>query len=158
MKPSLIEMHITTVNNALKLLQRNVDLLLDSVLHAQTGKVQPQLVPPKLLLESLRESQASFPRDSILPFPLSPDSTSLVYKVCDVQVYIYYGRLSYVVNVPLIDKEEFKEYYLIPIPIPASKDKLVYIRTEKPILCVDKNKTILLFQLNSGTTELQRDY
>ncbi len=84
----MIQKYITLVNNALALLQRNVDLLLDSVLHAQAGKVKPQLVPPKLLLTSLRESQASFPRNTILPFALSTDSTDLVYRVCDVQVYI----------------------------------------------------------------------
>jgi hypothetical protein len=41
----MIEKHITQVNNALTLLQRNVDLLLDSVLHAQAGTVQPHIVP-----------------------------------------------------------------------------------------------------------------
>jgi hypothetical protein len=106
----MIDKHITQVNIALNLLQRNVDLLLNSVLHAQTGKVQPQLVPSKLLLESLRESQGSFPRDTLLPFTLSPDLTSLVYRVCEVQVFIHNGRLSYVVSVPLIDKGEFKAY------------------------------------------------
>ena len=83
----MIGKHIALQNNALALLQRNVDLLLDSVLHAQAGKVQPQLVPPKLLLTSLRESQVSFPRDTIQPFALSTDSTGLVYLECDVQVY-----------------------------------------------------------------------
>lgn len=102
----MIEKHITQVNNALTLLHRNVDLLLDSVLHAQAGKVQPQLVPPKLLLESLRESQASFPQETILPFALRADSASLVYKVCDVQVYIQSGKLSYIVSIPLTDKGE----------------------------------------------------
>ena len=61
----MIEKHIAQVNNALILLQRNVDLLLDSVLHAQVGKVQPQIVSPRLLLESLRDSQASFPWDTL---------------------------------------------------------------------------------------------
>jgi len=118
----MTEEHTTQVNNAITLLQRNVDLLLDSVLHAQTGKVQPQLVPPKLLSESLRESQASFPGDTILPFALSADSTSLVYKVCDVLVYMQNGRLSYTVRMPLIDKGKFKAHYLKPIPIPINKD------------------------------------
>ena len=148
----MIEKHITQVNNALALLQRNVDLLLDSVLHAQAGKVQPQIVPPKLLLQSLRESQASFPRDTILPFALSADSASLVYKVCDVQVYIQNGRLSYVISVPLVDKGEFKAYYLVPIPIPVNKDKLIYIRTEKSILCIDRARHYYYF---SSDQELQ---
>ena len=106
----MIEKHITQVTNALTLLQRNVDLLLDSVIHAQAGKFQSQLVPPKLLLEALRESQASFPRDTILPFALSADSANLIYKMCDVQVYIQNSRLSYVISIPLIDKGEFKAY------------------------------------------------
>ena len=114
--------------------------------------MQPQLVTPKLLLESLRESQASFLRDTILPFTLSPDSTSLVYKVCDVRVYVQNGRLSYVVRVQLIDKGECKAYYLVPIPIPVSKDKLVYIRAEKPVLCVDKTGQNYYF---SSIPELQ---
>jgi len=120
-------------------------MLLDSVLHAQAGKVQPQLVHPTLLLESLWESQASFPQDTILPFALSTDSASLVYKVCDVQVYIQSGKLSYIVSIPLTDKEEFKAYYLVPIPIPINKDKLVYIRMETSILCVDKTRQYYFF-------------
>ena len=109
--------------------------MLDSVLHAQARKVQPRLVPPKLLLQSLRESQASFPRDTILPFALSADSTSLLYKVCDVQVYIQSSKLSYVVSIPLIDKGQFKAYYLVPVPIQVDIDKLVYIRTEVYFMC-----------------------
>jgi hypothetical protein len=136
----LIEKHIAQVNNALTLLQRNIDLLLDSVLDAQSGKVQPQLVPPRVLLEALRESQEFFPRDTILPVALS-----LVYKVCDVQVYIQSGRLSYVVSVPLIDRGEFRAYSLIPIPIPAGNGRLVYIKTDKPILCVDETRQYYYF-------------
>jgi hypothetical protein len=136
----LIEKHIAQVNNALTLLQRNIDLLLDSVLHAQSGKVQPQLVPPRVLIEALRESQAFFPRDTILPFTLSSTSMSLVYKVCDVKVYIQHGKLSYVVSIPLIDRGEFKAYSLIPIPIPTGNGRLVYIKTDKPILCVDTTR------------------
>ena len=52
----MIEKHITQVNNALTTLQRNMDLLLDSVVHAQTRGNQPQIVPPHLLLDSLQES------------------------------------------------------------------------------------------------------
>ena len=50
----MIEKHITQVNNALTILQRNIGLVPDSVPHAQSGSIQPQFVPPKLLLESAR--------------------------------------------------------------------------------------------------------
>jgi len=60
LKQNLIEKHITQVHNALTTLQWNMDLLLNSVVHAQTGGIQPQIVPPRLLLDSLRENQPFF--------------------------------------------------------------------------------------------------
>ena len=56
------------------------------------------------------------------------------------------------VSVPLIDKGEFKVYYLVRVPIPVSPDKLVYIRTEKPVLCTD---TIRQYYYFSSDQELQ---
>ena len=61
-----------------------------------------------------------------------------MYWLCDVQVYIQNGELNYVVSIPLIDKGEFKAYYLAPVPISVSPDKLVYIVTERSVLCIDK--------------------
>jgi hypothetical protein len=76
----MIEKHITRVNNALILLQRNVDLLLNSVLHAQGGKVHPQTVPPKMLIESLRVEPGILPTGHCLAF-----CTEHGFTVCSVQ-------------------------------------------------------------------------
>ena len=68
-----------------------------------------------------------------------------------MQVYIQNNRRSYVVSVPLVNKGEFKAYYFVPVPIPVNKDKLIYIRTAKSILCVwikHGNITILAPTLN----------
>ena len=148
----MIEKYITQVNNALTVLQRNIDLVLDSVLHSQSGSIQPQIVPPKLLLESLKEGQSFFPEDTILPFPLSKDA-NIIYMVCEMQVYIQNNRLSYVVSVPLLNKREFKAYYLVPVPIPINRDKLIYIRTAKSILCVVKTRQ---YYYSSSDLELQK--
>jgi len=81
----MVEKHITQVNNALKILQKNINLVVDSVLHAQSGSIQQQIVSPKLLLESLKESQSFFPRDIILPFPLIKNAANIIYKVFEMQ-------------------------------------------------------------------------
>ena len=141
----VVENHISRVSSALTLLQRNMDLVIDSVLHAQAGNVHPQIVPPQLLLTSLKESQSFFPQNTILPFPLSKNITSLLYQVSDVQVYVRNGRLSYVVSVPLVNKGEFKVYYLVPIPVPVNTDKLVYVKIEKSIVCVDQTRHYYYF-------------
>ena len=104
----MIEKHITQVNNALTTLQRNMDLLLDSVVHVQTGGIQPQIVPPHLLLDSLRESQSFFPHDTVPPFSLSKYYACMVYKLCKTKVYIKNNNLSYVISTPLVNKGEFR--------------------------------------------------
>ena len=43
-------MRVTTAMNAL---QRNLDLLIDSVIHAQKGVLQPYIISPAILMESL---------------------------------------------------------------------------------------------------------
>jgi hypothetical protein len=62
-------------------------------------------------------------------------------------------RLSYLVSVPLVNKGEFKAYHLVPVPIPVNDDKLMYIRTEKSTLCVDKTRQYYYF---SSALELQK--
>jgi hypothetical protein len=130
-----------------------MDLLLDSIVHAQTGVIQPQIVPPQLLLNSLQESQLFFPRDTIPPFPLNKDSTGVVYKVCETKVYIKNNKLSYVISTPLVNKGEFRVYYFVPVPLQINKGKLAYIKTVKSILCVDSGRQYYYF---SSEAELQK--
>jgi hypothetical protein len=40
------EGHIAQVNNALNVMKRNLDLMIESVINAQKGVLQPQIVPP----------------------------------------------------------------------------------------------------------------
>ena len=56
-------------------------------------------------------------------------------------------------SVPLVNKGEFKAYYFVPVPIPVNKDKLIYIRTAKSVLCVDKTRQCYY---SSSDLELQK--
>jgi hypothetical protein len=74
-----IEGHIARANNALDAVQRNLDLLIESVLNAQKGVLQPQIVSPSLLMETLQKSTTSvFPKDVMAPFSFSKDSINLL--------------------------------------------------------------------------------
>jgi hypothetical protein len=62
-----VEGHILKVTNALNAVQRNLDLLIDSVAHAQKGMLQPQVISPTTFMESLMRSAPAFPKDTTLP-------------------------------------------------------------------------------------------
>jgi hypothetical protein len=124
-----MEGHIAQVNNALNTMQRNLELMI--ALNVQRGMIQPQIVSLNLLIETLRKSILSFPKDTMAPFLLSKDSsTSVISKICDVHVYISQGILGYVITMPLVIQCTSKVLRLILLLIITDKDKLVYVETE----------------------------
>jgi hypothetical protein len=120
------------------MLQHNLDILLQSIVNAQKGILQPQIVSPKLIMDALIQSMPSFPKDTTSPFPLSKNSINLIYKVCNVHVYIDDGILGYVITLPLINRGTFKTYRMIPVPISLGNNKFAYIGTDESNLCLDQ--------------------
>ena len=66
-----VEGHILIVNHAMLTVQRNLDLLTDSVTHLQKGVLQPQIASPVTPMEALIKSVPAFPKVTSLPIPLN---------------------------------------------------------------------------------------
>ena len=64
-----VEGHMLRVNNAINVLQRNLNLLIDSVMNAQKGVLQPQIISPITLMEALIKSVSAFQKTPLYPFP-----------------------------------------------------------------------------------------
>jgi archaellum component FlaC len=75
-----VEGHIMSVNSAMGNLQRKIDLLMNSVVNAPKGILQPQVISPVTLMDALLKSAPAFPKDTTLPFPLSKDSAHLLSR------------------------------------------------------------------------------
>jgi len=135
-----LEDHIARALDASLALQRALDVLIDSIADAQKGTLPQRVAPPTLLLDALRNSSPSFPPDTTLPFPLGKDYVHALYQLCDVRVYIFRERLSYVISVPLVHKRTFSVFKMIPIPVPVNQNNFVYIDVGESILCIDRAK------------------
>ena len=133
-----VEGHLLRASNAMTALQRDLDLLINSVMNAQEGVVQPQVISPVILMEVLIKSIPAFPKDTTLPFPLSKDSVHLILRLCELQVYIKNGILGYVIALPLVNRGNFNICRLIPIPVPIDRTKYLYIDTGKSFLWIDQ--------------------
>ena len=129
-----VEGYILRVNNAMYTLQRNHDLLIDSIVHAQKGVLQLQIISPVTLMETLIKSVSIFPKDTTLPIPMSKHSAHLLVRLYKLQVYIRNGILSYVILLPLVNRGNFNVYRLIPIPVPLDQTKFLYMDTGKSFL------------------------
>jgi hypothetical protein len=133
-----VEGHISRASSAMNAAQRKLDLLIDSVLNAKKGILQPQIVSPSALVNALTEGASAFPKDTTLPIPLSKDSAYQLLRLCTLQVYIKQSVLVYVISIPLVNKGDFDIYKPIPIPVPSGQKKFVYIDTGRSLLWVDQ--------------------
>jgi hypothetical protein len=55
-------------------------------------------------MNALIKIMPSFRKDTISSIPMSKNSVNLIYKVCDVNVYIDEGILGYVIIILLINR------------------------------------------------------
>jgi hypothetical protein len=100
-------------------------------------------------MNALMQTIPSFPRDTTAPFPLSKNSLNLIYKICDIHVYIDEGVLGYVIFLPLINRGTFQIYRMVPIPIPLGNNKFMYIKTDESVLCLDQTRQYY-FEINNN--------
>jgi hypothetical protein len=105
-----IEGDILRVNNTMNTLKRNFDLLIENVINAQKGCLQPQVISPVTLMEALIKSVSAIPKDTALPFPLCKDSAHFLLRLCALEVYIKNGILGYVILLPLVNRGNFHTY------------------------------------------------
>jgi hypothetical protein len=125
MKPQLnlldikiqVEGHIAHTNHAMEAIHRNLNLIIESVLNAQKGILQPQIMSPNVIIENLQKSTSRFPKDTMAPFTLSKDSSHLILKLYDVHIYLRNGILSYIISLPLVNRGIFKTFRLITLPV-----------------------------------------
>ncbi|PNF43795.1 hypothetical protein B7P43_G09756 [Cryptotermes secundus] len=138
------ESHIARVNEALNTVQRSLHIVIVSIINARKGTLQPQVVPPSLLMDALTRSFPSFPKESMTPFPLSKDSINLLLKICDIRVHVYLsgGILGYVVELPLVNRGNFKILKMTPIPVGLDLNKFLYIDTLNPCCPLIKQDNI----------------
>jgi hypothetical protein len=148
----MVGSHIARILDALNVLQRSLDVLINSITEGQKGVLQPLVVPATLLMIAFIHNSPLFPRGTSLPFPLGKDSVHLLYKVCD-DIYVHCEILGYVVSLPLVSKGSFDILRVIPILIMVKQNHSVYIDVDKSVLCLDKARQYY-FMLEDRELEL----
>jgi hypothetical protein len=77
--------------------------------------LQPQIITPSLLLETLQRSVAAFPKDTMAPIVIDKDSASVISKICGVHIFVKNGIMGYIISLPLISRDMFKTFKLISL-------------------------------------------
>ena len=132
------------------------DTVIQVCLHWRNGIIHSQVLPPSRLIQILRISQDSFPRDLEVPVVLSEAYAYVLIDIISLDVYLVGNtrNLVYTVQVPLVLHSVFTLFRLIPFPMQVRdiEGRFTLIQTEKEFI---KNDNIKGFYAKLEQTDIQ---
>jgi hypothetical protein len=146
--------HAIQLERALMEVREEYDVIIQAVLNAQKGIIQPHILLPVRLIKILKASQNDFPRDLSVPIPLSDAYAYQLVNILDTEVYLIVSKLVYVVRVPLVSHYTFNIYRVIQFPIRVNEEsnKYVLIQPEKDVPVIDTTKQYYVRQSRDELT------
>jgi len=108
--------HATRIRQAIGEVRDVYNAIIQVCSHWRNGIIHPQVLPPSQLIQILRVSQDSFPRDLEVPVMLSEAYAYVLVDIISVDVYLVGNNLVYTVQVPLVWRSVFNVFRVIPFP------------------------------------------
>ena len=100
-----------------------LEILTDAILLARRGLIHPKIITPKELFNNLQGSHYALD-DKRLLVPLDPSEFTNLIDVSNVNIFYKNHRLCvwiYVLEIPLLEQNDFILYHVIPLPIKQSE-------------------------------------
>lgn len=161
---TVIELHTTQMIEYFNILviDTEIDLnkLINTVMFTKTGHIHPLVVPIKVFLAKLLESQESLPSGMLYPVVLREENMHLILQISDITSYFKNDVLVFVIKVPITNQDIFELYNMIPIPQKGNLlASTVMINPKKKYLIIskDKNKYTVTENINKDCKNLGKE-
>lgn len=127
-----------------------LEILTDAILLARRGLIHPKILTPKELFNNLKASQYTLDGKR-LPVALDPSEFTNLIDASNINIFYKNHRLTYIIEIPLIEQSNFTLYHVIPLPIKQSERELyAFINPTYTYLGLSSDK-----QLYTHITELE---
>ena len=115
----------------------DTNLLINAINDGKHGIVHPKLLAPKQLIEELKKLE----KEQNLKYPvrLVEYNYQHIIDISDLSVTIIDKRLTYCLQVPILEPETLRSLHLIPIPKPHGKTFVAAVPTHEIILDNQEN-------------------
>lgn len=103
-----------------------LDNILNSITFARLKIIHATVIKPLDLLNSLKEISHSL-KNTELPFPIEFSSISNYLDVIELKAFQLDNRIVFVLNIPLLEPENYLLYRIYPIPLIDNRTTLLHI-------------------------------
>ncbi|XP_068081928.1 uncharacterized protein [Anabrus simplex] len=137
-----VNRHLIDTQGFLAQLKDHYEILLNGIMLAQKGVLQPQIISPSDIIRSFSKAQNNFPPGMTLPVELRLAYGYLITRIAEIEVFITKEILGYIVKVPLVDKVKYDLIKVIPFPtrVNGEVENFVFINSENEFILLDQNR------------------
>lgn len=91
----------------------------NSVSFAKLGIIHPSIIKPNDLLNELALLTKTY-NPNQFPIEITSDNLDSIMKLLNLECFIYKGKITYIINIPISLEESFELFHLYPVPIPTA--------------------------------------
>lgn len=138
------ELHILALANQVSFMVNELysqqDIIISVLIDAYNGKLHPSMISAQQLKAQLVEIHSHLPKETILPQELTDDNIIQYYKHIKTRARLIDDKLVFELRVPLLYKEKFQLFQLIPVPVQIENDTMAFIQPSAKYFMVTQRK------------------
>lgn len=134
---AMLSEHVVQIERVTDECKGMFELIIDALIHAQDGAIQPQIITAIQIRNLLKDEQSI----AGLDYPVNLPSQELM-RIITPQIYLQRKFLVYALKIPLLIPQQFQLYQIVPFPAPAnlfnkSSTKHLYIESTREFIITD---------------------
>lgn len=134
--------HLNLLSQLIDELNEELDIIISSILFAKQNVLHPSVITP----EQLHHELSKIRTNTNFELPINNDNIDNIHKylqICQLSVIYADKNLIYAIKIPLVTKELYQLYNLIPLPIksPNSTSVYSYINPTFPYLLLSTTRS-----------------
>lgn len=134
--------HLNLLSQITEELDEEFDVIISSILFSKQNILHPSIITPKSLREELLKINN---KRTDLDFPIDLDDNANIFKytqICSLSVVYTNKVLIYAIKIPLVTKDLYQLYNLIPLPVQYQNSSIYsYINPSFPYLILSTTRT-----------------
>jgi len=125
---------ITIMND----LSQDIENFIDFLTNTASGLIMTRLLPLEKIIKELKEAATHLTKGLHFPFKIQIENWRTIQKYMTINAYYDRPTIYTTLKFPIIAYPTYKIIKPIPIPIHAHKNIFTFIRTNQPLLAIDK--------------------
>lgn len=134
--------HVNLLIYLVNQLGEQYDLLTNAIMFAKMNIIHPRVISPRNVIDELNKNAKLLSNGISFPLPLEYDYANKLMEISDLKAFYDNNKLIFIIQIPLINGQNFNLYKVIPLPISSNSSYYAFIIPTFPYIALSNNKIL----------------